>query len=125
MQGEGTFTYKKTGDIYSGSWVLDQKEGQGTYEFGHDQSYLVGSWDKGQITRGKWVLQGAAVYEGEFKLGRPYGAGQFSFTSGLVQKGSFVEKKPAAGEEEEEPVAEGEAPRPPNVTWQGESIVSF
>lgn len=64
------------------------------------------------------------MYEGEFKLGRPFGVGKFSFTSGLVQTGEYIEKKPVEGEEEEPP-AEGEAPRPPNVTWKGNSIVSF
>ena len=124
MQGEGTYTYKKTADIYSGSWMADLKEGQGIYEFGGDSSRLVGQWTAGQITTGQWVLQGAAVYDGQFKLGRPYGKGQFTFTSGLIQKGQFEEKKPIEGEEEEPP-GEGEAPRPPNVSWKGESIVSF
>jgi hypothetical protein len=122
MQGEGTYTYKKSGDIYSGSWVADKKSGQGTYEFGADSSIMVGTWVDGQITTGKWILKGAAVYEGAFKLGRPYGTGSFSFASGLVQTGSFVEAK--KGEDEEEP-AEGEAPLPPNVVWTGESIVAF
>ena len=124
MHGEGTYTYKKSGDIYSGSWADNLKEGQGTYEFGRDSSLLVGTWEKGQITTGKWVLQGAAVYEGQFKLGRPIGQGTFTFQSGLSQTGVFEEKKPVEGEEEEPP-AEGEAPRPPNVTWKGNSIVSF
>lgn len=124
MQGQGTYTYKASGDIYSGTWYADQKFGEGYYEFGADSSVLTGTWENGQIVTGKWVWKQAAVYEGEFKLGRPYGAGTFTFSSGLVQKGVYEEKKPAEGEEEEPP-AEGEAPRPPNVTWNGESIVSF
>lgn len=121
MQGEGTYTYKKANDIYSGSWLADKKHGQGTYEFGADSSVITGEWVNGQIATGKWVLKGAAVYEGEFKLGRPFGPGKFSFESGLVQTGSYTEKKKT--EEDEEP-AEGEV-RPPNVSWVGESIVSF
>ena len=124
MQGEGTFTYKKAGDIYSGSWQADKKHGQGTYEFGADSSMFVGTWENGQMTTGKWVWKEAAEYQGDFKLGRPFGNGVFNFASGLSQKGVYEEKKPVEGEEEE-PVAEGEAPRPPNVTWKGESIVSF
>ena len=123
MHGEGTYTYKKSGDIYSGSWQNGLKHGQGTYQFGKDMSYFVGTWESGQITTGKWVLEGAAVYEGVFKLGRPVGEGKFTFTSGLEQTGSFDEQKPAEGEEEE--LAEGEGPRPPNVAWNGKSIVSF
>lgn len=121
MQGEGTYTYKKANDIYSGSWLADKKHGQGTYEFGADSSVITGEWVNGQVASGKWVLKGAAVYEGEFKLGRPFGPGKFSFESGLVQTGAYTEKKKT--EEDEEP-AEGEV-RPPNVSWVGESIVSF
>lgn len=124
MHGQGTYTYKKTGDIYSGKWVANVKHGFGQYEFQADNSVFEGDWENGQLTRGKWVLQGAAVYEGEFKLGRPFGEGKFTFESGLVQKGSYVVKKAVEGEEEEAP-AEGEAPRPPNVVWKGDSIVSF
>src|SRR5690606_1008663 len=100
------------------------KHGQGTYEFGADSSMLIGDWVEGQITTGKWVLKNAAVYEGSFKLGRPFGEGKFSFESGLSQSGAYEVKKLAA-DEEEEPVEEGEAPRPPNVVWKGNSIVSF
>lgn len=45
------------------------------------------------------------------------------FESGLTQTGSFVEQKSAEGEEEAP--AEGEPPKPPNVAWRGDSIVSF
>ncbi len=122
MQGEGTYTYKKANDIYSGAWFADKKHGLGTYEFGGDSSLMTGEWEKGQIKTGKWVLKGAAVYEGEFKLGRPFGAGRFSFESGLVQSGAYAEKKKS--DEDEEPAEEGEV-RPPNVSWVGDSIVSF
>mmetsp|Transcript_5875 Transcript_5875/g.9678 ORF Transcript_5875/g.9678 Transcript_5875/m.9678 type:complete len:232 (+) Transcript_5875:51-746(+) len=121
MQGEGTYTYKKTTDIYSGAWVGNKKHGQGTYEFGVDSSVMTGEWVEGQITTGKWVLKGAAVYEGSFKLGRPFGEGKFTYESGLEQSGSYVEQKPG---EDEEPAEEGEV-RPPNVAWEGKSIVSF
>lgn len=121
MQGEGTYTYKQAGDIYSGSWFADKKHGPGTYEFGADSSVITGEWVEGQVTTGQWVLKNAAVYEGEFKLGRPFGAGKFSFESGLVQTGSYAEKKKT---DDDEPVEEGEV-RPPNVSWVGDSIVSF
>ena len=122
MQGEGTYTYKKTKDIYSGTWLNGKKHGNGRYEFGADQSMFVGVWENGQITTGNWELKGAGEYTGEFKLGRPFGAGKFDFTSGLSQTGSYVEEK--RGEDEEEP-AEGDAPLPPNVAWKGDSIVAF
>ncbi|KAJ1431852.1 radial spoke protein 10, partial [Ochromonadaceae sp. CCMP2298] len=104
MQGEGTYTYKNSTDIYSGGWADNKKAGKGTYEFGKDSSVLTGEWVEGQVTKGQWVLKGAAVYEGEFKLGRPLGEGTFSFESGLTQGGSYVEQKAA---EDEEPLEEG------------------
>jgi hypothetical protein len=122
MEGEGTYTYSKSTDIYSGQWVAGLKHGKGTYEFGSDSSFMAGEWVNGQITVGQWVLKGAAVYDGAFKLGRPIGPGKFSFEGGLVQSGTYTEVK-KSGEEEEEP-AEGEV-RLPNVAWVGTSIVSF
>ena len=122
INGEGSYTYKKTGDIYSGSWVNGKKSGEGIYEFSKDSSMMKGTWEDGNIKSGSWILKNAGSYEGEFKLGRPYGAGKFTFTSsGLSQTGSFIEKP--KGEDEEEP-AEGEVV-PPNVTWAGDSIVTF
>lgn len=123
MQGEGTYSYKKTDDLYSGSWAEGRKHGKGRYEYAADRSVLVGNWEAGQLTTGKWELKGAAVFEGEFTLGRPVGPGQFTFESGLVQTGTYaVIKVPG---EEEEAAVEGEAPKAPNVAWVGDSIVSF
>ena len=121
MTGEGSYTYKASGDIYSGSFKEGKKHGQGTYEFAKDSSILAGTWEEGQIVSGSWTLKGCAVYEGEFKLGRPIGSGKFNFSSGLSQTGSYEEKP--RGEDEEEP-AEGEVVAP-NVSWKGDTIVSF
>lgn len=121
MHGEGSYTYKKTGDIYSGSWANNVKNGEGRYEFGADQSIFIGVWENGQITTGTWELKGAGRYDGGFKLGRPLGAGRFEFVNGIAQEGEYVAMK---GEEDEEP-QEGEPEKPPNVTWKGQSIVSF
>ena len=128
MQGTGTYIYNSTAkggqpDIYSGSFVDGKKEGDGRYEFGADQSMFVGTWVGGEMTTGKWELKGAGVYTGEFKLSRPFGEGKFDFTSGLSQGGSYDEKKPAEGEEEEAPEEGVEAV--PNVAWVGQNIVAF
>lgn len=125
MQGDGTYTYKKTGDIYFGSWYAGKKHGAGKYQFGAD-GCMEGDWENGQILSGTWSLANAAIYTGEFKLGRPYGAGKFNFLqSGLTQKGSYVDSKLAEGEDEEDELAEGESPKPPNVEWKGQSLVAF
>ena len=75
------------------------------------------------MSTGKWELKGAGVYTGDFKLSRPIGEGKFDFTSGLSQGGSYDEKKPAEGEEEEAPEEGVEAV--PNVAWVGQNIVAF
>lgn len=131
IHGEGSYKYfiskdpidksNDIYDIYSGSWVNGKKHGQGTYEFAKDSSMLVGTWSDGEIQSGSWKLKGAAVYEGEFKMGRPFGEGKFSFVSGLAQTGTFVEEK-KDGEDEEG--ADGEK-LPPNVSWKGISIVTM
>lgn len=120
MHGEGSYTYKKTGDIYSGSWSGNKKNGRGRYECASDSSVLSGAWVDGNITEGSWEWKDAGKYDGTFKLGRPVGVGRFEFVNGIVHNGEYVQKKVA---DEEEP-AEGDAPRPPNVTWKGQSIVS-
>ena len=67
MNGEGSYTYKKTGDIYSGSWVNNKKQGKGTYSFGADKSMLVGTWENGELLSGSWELKNFANYYGNLK----------------------------------------------------------
>lgn len=43
-----------TGDIYSGTWSIGRKSGQGVYQFGADESVMNGTWVDGAITEGKW-----------------------------------------------------------------------
>lgn len=121
MHGEGSYTYKKTGDIYSGSWANNKKNGVGRYEFAADSSILNGTWVDGEMVQGSWEWKDAGKYDGAFKLGRPLGTGKFDFASGIVQHGEFVVKK--AGDEEEGGGEEGEA-KAPNVVWKGNSIVA-
>lgn len=46
-----------TGDIYSGSWIANNKSGKGMYQFGADDSTMHGLWVDGTITEGKWVFK--------------------------------------------------------------------
>jgi radial spoke head protein 1 len=116
MDGEGTYVYKLSGDVYSGSFAKGKKNGQGRYEYGKDESQLVGDWVDGTIVSGKWELKGAGVYEGTFKNGKPNGEGSFAFNSGIVQKGKYVATK-KEGEEEEENAAG-------DIKWDGENVFS-
>lgn len=121
MEGNGTYDYKKTGDIYSGLWLKNKKHGEGIYQYGADSSCLKGTWENGQLSKGTWVQLNHAEYEGTFNQGRPIGEGKFSFHSGLVQTGAFEIRKPKEDEEEEDE----EENKLPNVEWKGKSIVSF
>jgi hypothetical protein len=114
MHGEGTYTYAKTKDVYSGAWDMGIKNGNGCYEYGGDKSKLNGVWEKGSFVSGEWELDGAGVYKGGFANGKPSGPGQFTFSSGVVQSGEYV--VPKLGEDED-------APRP-DPTWSGTSIYS-
>ena len=55
IYSSGTYVYKATGDVYSGSWVNGKKVGKGTYQFGADLSMMTGTWLSGDITEGQWV----------------------------------------------------------------------
>jgi hypothetical protein len=121
MDGEGSYIYKKTNDIYSGYFVNDKKEGEGRYQFGADGSIFVGKWENGQINSGVWELKGTGKYTGSFQIGRPLGEGRFEFNNGIAQDGEYVVVK---NPDDEEP-QEGEAPKAPNVAWKGRPIVSF
>ena len=116
MEGEGTYSYAKTKDVYSGSWVVGLKSGTGCYEYGGDKSKLNGTWDNGSYISGEWILDGAGVYKGGFQGGKPAGPGSFSFTSGVSQSGEYVVKP--AGEDEDP-----DAP-PADPTWSGSSVYS-
>lgn len=114
MDGEGTYTYAKTKDVYSGSWTSGIKNGNGCYEYGGDKSKLNGVWENNGFVSGEWVLDGAGVFKGGFANGKPSGPGQFTFSSGVVQSGEYV--APVAGEDDDE-----DAP-PVDPSWSGTPI---
>ena len=127
MQGDGSYLYKKTGDTYFGSWFDGQKHGTGKYKFGSNEGCMEGVWERGQMVNGAWNLADAAIFTGDFKTGRPYGAGKFDFIgSGLTQIGSFDDIKPSqGGEDDDEETASSEQAKVPKVEWNGESLVAF
>merc|ERR1712065_111762 len=97
------------GDVYEGMWVENKMCGEGTYTYKATGDIYSGNWENDKKS-------GEGRYE--------FGEGTFSFPSGLKQAGSYDVVKPAEGEEVEEP-AEGEPEKPPNVVWNGKSIVTF
>ena len=114
MEGEGTYTYAKTKDVYSGSWVAGVKSGNGCYEYGGDQSKLNGTWDNGTFVSGEWILEGACVYKGSFANGAPTGPGSYTFASGVTQTGEYVAKPVSEDDDPDAP------PAPP--VWSGSEV---
>ncbi len=109
--GQGTYYYKN-GDVYSGSWAGDVKSGNGTYVFAKDRSQLVGDWNNGSLTAGKWVFEDGTNYHGQFRNNKPIGKGVFYFPNGNQQEGEYVE----VGDDEDE-----EAPK--TLVWRGGAVV--
>jgi hypothetical protein len=97
--GHGTMRYANK-DVYSGLWANGARSGHGAYSFPASGAQLVGVWQGNSITRGKWVLGGAAAYYGEFAQDKPKGRGVFIHANGLAQEGSFESK----GDDDEEEV---------------------
>mmetsp|Transcript_44974 Transcript_44974/g.57578 ORF Transcript_44974/g.57578 Transcript_44974/m.57578 type:complete len:121 (+) Transcript_44974:478-840(+) len=116
MDGEGTYTYSKTKDVYSGAWTAGIKNGKGCYEYGGDKSKLNGVWEQGSFVSGDWVLDGAGVYKGSFANGKPSGPGEFTFANGVVQTGEYA--SPPAGEDDDEDTP------PADPSWAGTPIYS-
>lgn len=112
MNGEGTYIYKKTADIFSGTWVDGVKSGQGAYQFGADKAVLKGTWVNGTITNGQWIFADGTVYTGTFQDGKPVGPGSFALSNGITQSGEYVVKK--EGEEGAEEI---------KINWKGQSVV--
>lgn len=65
-QGQGTYTYKN-GDVYSGNWVNDKKEGKGTLYNPNSSYQLVGIWENNQLKRGKWIMEDGTIYSGLYE----------------------------------------------------------
>lgn len=110
---EGTFTYVN-GDQYVGQWRAGKKQGTGTYTYKKDGTKLVGEWESGKITVGKWVFPNGTFYSGQFRYNKPFGKGAWVFRNGNQCIGEFVQK-------DKEPKEEGEpdadAPKVDPKVW--------
>ncbi len=98
--GEGSYTYPN-GDIYSGAWLNGARQGNGTYLFAANDSQLVGVWENGQVTNGRWVHKNGTSWHGKFKAGNPIGKGSFYTHGGNQINGEYVEILLEDGEEED------------------------
>lgn len=112
---EGTFNYLN-GDIYVGQWVAGKKHGKGSYTYAKDGTKLVGEWEAGKITSGKWIFPNGTFYSGKFRYNKPFGKGVWVFKSGNQVTGEYNQKEKEAEEEAPADDEEG-APRPDPKVW--------
>jgi len=111
---EGTFTYVN-GDIYVGQWKAGKKHGQGTYTYAKDDTKLVGEWEGGKITSGKWVFPDGTFYCGKFRYNKPFGKGVWVFRNGNQLTGEY--KQTEMKTEEDGGGEEEGAPQPDPKVW--------
>lgn len=100
FHGEGTYSYAK-GDIYSGGWDKGVKSGEGTFKFLADGSQLIGTWVKGGMVSGRWVLADGSSWTGPFKASVPLGRGVWYLPNGTSQEGNYVQEGDAEDPEAE------------------------
>jgi len=112
---EGTFTYVN-GDVYTGQWREGKKQGKGTYTFAKDQTQLVGEWEQGKITSGKWLFPNGTFYCGKFRYNKPFGKGVWVFKNGNQLMGDYIQKE-QPNEDEPPPDDDGAAQRPDPKVW--------
>lgn len=103
---EGTFTYFN-GDTYSGTWKDGKKHGKGTYTYVADKSVMTGEWEKGKMTKGRWILANGTYYAGKFRYNKPFGKGVWVFNNGNQMTGTYNQALEQA--DEGEGGGEGEA----------------
>ncbi|KAF8822625.1 putative Radial spoke head 1-like protein [Cardiosporidium cionae] len=81
--GKGTQKYTN-GDTYFGEWKDGKRHGEGVYIFSCGYEQLVGQWNAGDFSEGKWVINDAMQYIGKFKFNEPHGEGKWTFGNGAV-----------------------------------------
>ena len=89
--GEGKIKYNN-GDYYSGQWKYGMRHGKGVYFYKESQQRLEGTWSKGNLIEGDWILPGGIRFEGKFENNVPVGNGQWILQNKEVVQGQFLPK---------------------------------
>jgi len=113
-QGTGTFTYEN-GDVYVGEWHSGKKHGQGTYTYGKDDTKLVGKWEDGKISSGKWVFPNGTFYVGKFQYNKPFGKGVWVFKDGNQLTGEYRHKPKPSDNDDADDAEDGQVKPDPQV----------
>jgi len=110
-RSDGTFTYANK-DVYTGQWRAGKKHGAGTYCYAGDGTKLVGTWEAGKMSSGKWVFPNGTFYTGKFRYNKPFGKGVWVLPSGNQLAGIYNQREKPSEEGEVPEAAEGEEPPP-------------
>lgn len=87
--GFGTLISPYGDTLYSGDYVMNQRDGQGKYFFKNKNVY-EGEWAKGEMHgQGKMYYAVGDVYEGGWKNDTKHGKGTFTYKNGDVYVGDF------------------------------------
>lgn len=101
-EGDGVFKFSN-GDIYSGQWKNNLKHGKGTYIVNdcklEENQYMkiVGEWENGEITSGKWLFPNGTYFEGSFEKNLPKGEGNWVFENGNKNNGIYKHSEARIG----------------------------
>jgi hypothetical protein len=106
---EGTFSYYN-GDVYVGQWRAGKKHGSGSYTYAKDETKLVGEWENGKITSGRWIFPNGTFYCGPFRYNKPCGKGVWVFRNGNQLTGEYVQKVKAT-DDDADAEADADAPK--------------
>lgn len=116
VASDGTFTYSN-GDVYVGQWKEGKKSGKGSYMYAKDGTKLIGEWEAGKITSGKWVFPNGSFYSGKFRYNKPFGKGVWVFPNGNQLTGAYDQKEQVNEDDPPPDEEEGAAPRPDPKVW--------
>jgi len=90
--GQGKMTWSN-GDVYTGAFVNDQRQGHGTLVFAYgskDQGEYVGGWlDNVMHGQGTRRYPNGDVYVGEYRQGKRHGEGRFYYANGDMYWGEW------------------------------------
>ena len=84
--GKGKYLYI-TSCVYDGDWILDNKNGYGTYRYLKTNEEYKGEWSNGQKNgKGTFTYSNGDKFIGEFVDGKKQGEGIFHYVDNTILK---------------------------------------
>lgn len=82
--------YKNLHEKYIGNWIMDKKNGIGTYYFSDNTIYSGNFKDNDFHGFGKCTWSNGSSYEGDWMINKMHGNGVYTSQKGFILKGLFV-----------------------------------